>query len=126
MKKKILVVEDEEEMVNILQEVLTKHDFDVKTAENGKVGLELVNSFTPDLIILDLKMPVMDGLSMLKALRKIEDKKLADLPVIVLTNYGDVERVTEAVKQKAEMYMLKASWDIEEIAKKVKEILEAK
>lgn len=95
--KKILVVEDEKELVEVLENRLKEKGFLVFTAYNGKEALEKIAANRPDLILLDLVMPVLDGISVLKELKA--SVKTKDIPVIVLTNlFGDddVARVLEA------------------------------
>lgn len=80
---KILVIEDNSNMQNMLAERLTVAGFQVICADNGRIGLEMVQSCQPDLVLSDIKMPEMDGYEFLKALRQTVD--MATLPVILLT-----------------------------------------
>jgi len=84
MTKKILVIEDDLPILQMFGSVLTEAGYKVETAENGSIGLDKVREFKPNLIILDIKMPVMDGYGVLKSLEPDEDGKI--IPVIVLTS----------------------------------------
>jgi len=92
-KTKVLVVEDDKAMRDVYVEVLLSEGFDVRIANNGEEGLSVATNYPPDIIVLDLLMPVMDGKTMLRKLRDIPQFK--SLPVIVLTNQGDVDSMNE-------------------------------
>ncbi len=80
---KILVIEDNSNLQNMLSERLTAAGFHVICADNGRIGLEMVQSCQPDLVLSDIKMPEMDGFEFLKALRQTID--MSTLPVVLLT-----------------------------------------
>ena len=86
-RKKILIIEDDEVIVNALT-VLLKKDFELDSAENGNVGLEKVQSFNPDLIILDLLMPEKDGFDVARKLKG--DDKLKKIPIIALSSFTEM------------------------------------
>lgn len=96
LRKKILIVEDEQLLADTLSVKLRREGFDIFHAENGLRGLELVCQEQPHLILLDIMMPIMDGLSMLKKLRTMPWGK--DVPVIILTNMSDTASLMEAVE----------------------------
>ena len=81
-KSKILVVEDNQDEAKLIEMVLSQEGYEVSLAGNGKVGLEMVSSFDPDLIILDVMMPELDGFSACKKLKASEKK---DIPIFLLT-----------------------------------------
>ena len=81
-KSKVLVVEDNQDEAKLIQMLLSQEGYQVSLANNGKVGLEMVGSFKPDLIILDVMMPELDGFSTSKKLR---DSGKKDIPIILLT-----------------------------------------
>lgn len=83
MKKRILIVDDEFGLADVVAEILAESGFEVAIAINGALGLQSVTEKPPDLIILDQMMPVLDGISMLKVLRG--DSKTASIPVILMT-----------------------------------------
>ena len=85
-QRKALVVDDEIHIVQVVAIKLRNNGFDVTTAENGQVGLELAGQIKPDIIITDFQMPVMTGLELVQNLRKQDSTK--DIPVIMLTARG--------------------------------------
>jgi DNA-binding response OmpR family regulator len=120
--KKILIVEDDATLSNALQEKFKLEGFDVVTAANGEEGLSKLTSFKPNLVILDLLMPIMDGKTMLAKLRVMEEFKL--LPVIILTNQGGIENITETVRyNNANAFLVKSNTSTEEIVSKVRTLL---
>jgi len=121
MAKKVLIVEDELALKKALSKKFTKEKFEVMTASNGKTGLASAFKDHPDIILLDLIMPVMDGLTMLKELRK--DKWGHEVIVIILTNLSEAEKTAEALEQGVHDYLIKTDWSLEDISKKVKEKL---
>ena len=123
-KYKILVVEDELKLQKALDEKILREGWEVDVALDGKEGLRKVKKGLPDLILLDLRMPRMTGFEMLKELRKEYDDE--QLPVIILTNYGEEENINKALKFKAEIFLVKANYSLNEIIEKIKTILEKK
>lgn len=119
--KTILVVEDEAPMLAVLSDNLEAEGFSVFKATNGAEGLDLAQSKHPDLILLDIMMPQMNGLAMLEKLRADEWGK--KVPVIILTNFGDNEKVAEALIDDVSEYFVKANIKMEEIIARVKEKL---
>ena len=117
--KKILIVEDEVSMLNALHDKFVQEGFAVLGAANGKKGLALALSSHPDIILLDILMPVMDGIAMLKKLRK--DAWGKDAKVIVLSNVSDNDKVVAAVEQGTHEYFVKNAWKLDSVVKIVKE-----
>lgn len=121
-KKTILVVEDEEPLQLVLKDVLTVEGYTVLTAKNGLEGLELANKEHPHLILLDILMPKMGGLEMLKKLR--EDEAWGKhVPVIVLTNLSDNEDVAKAMEGDVFEYFVKTDIKIDEVIKRIRQKL---
>ena len=121
-KKKILIVEDEPAMREALKEKLTISGFSVIEGKDGEEGLKLAFNNTPDLILLDILMPRMDGMMMLKKVRETEWGK--KVPVIILTNLSADEKITsEVVTDEPSYYLMKTDWPIEEIVNKVRSAL---
>lgn len=118
---KILITEDDTSISSVLGEHLVNEGFDIVIAANGEQGLEMVRSQKPDLIVLDVKMPKMDGLTMLKKLRSTEIGKT--LPVIMLTNQKDVEEINEALKYGVHDYFIKADWDMKALLESIRKNL---
>lgn len=122
-KKTILIVEDEEPMQLALKDVLAFEGFGVLIAKNGLEGLEIALEKHPDLILLDILMPRMNGIRMLKILRTNEWGKKAK--VIILTNYDEREDLAEALENEVYDYFIKTDIKITEVVQKIKEKLGA-
>jgi len=120
--KKILIVEDETPLRGALVSKFTRENFTVLEAKDGMEGLEVAKKDHPDLILLDIIMPKIDGLSMLHILR--EDEWGKSVPVILLTNLSDAEKVSQATKEGVYDYLVKSDWHIDDVVKKVREKLE--
>ena len=124
--KKVLVVEDEAPLRNALIDVLKFKGFVVFGATNGEEGLAIALKERPDVILLDVVMPLMDGITMLKKLR--EDREYgASAVVIMLTNLSlfdeKVFKDVNSTQCEPALYLVKANWPIEDVAKKVKLVL---
>lgn len=122
--KKIVVMEDDLAMREIMLHKLTKAGFDVKPAEDGSKGYILVEEEKPDLVVMDLMMPNMDGYEVLKRLRAHSDSKIAKTPVIVLSNLWSKEDILKAQQYDVKDYMIKAYFTPDEILAKINAVLE--
>ncbi len=124
-KKTILITEDEPPMLKILSDALTENAFDTMQAANGEQGLALALQRHPDLIIVDLLMPEMDGMTMMKKLR--EDAWGKTVPIIVLTNVNPDSNATlqAIVANQPAYYFVKSDMKLETIVEKIKEVLSA-
>lgn len=120
-KKTILIVEDEAALIAALNNKLTLEGFAVLEAKNGQEGLETALSAHPDLILLDIIMPVMDGMTMLKKLR--EDAWGKEAKVFILTNLSDTQKVADAITQGSYDYLVKTDWTLEDIIARIREKL---
>ena len=118
-EKKILIIEDEQFIRELYRDEIKREGYNTYTAENGKEGLLKVYELKPDLILLDIMLPKLSGLSLLKEIKN--NKGVKDIPVILLTNLGQDSVIKEAFSLGAEGYLLKASYTpaqiIEEINK---------
>ena len=125
MTRTILIVEDEDTLRNVLREKLEKENFAVLEAKNGQEGLDLALAKKPDLILLDIVMPVMDGLTMAKKIREEERKagKLSEgqMPIIFLTNLSDEKTLSSGQQAGVYDYLVKATWTLDGIIKKIKD-----
>lgn len=121
MDKKILVVEDNESLCNVLADTFTDEGFSVKTAFDGEEGLEAAKEWRPDVILLDLLLPKKDGEELLKELRKEEDGE--SILVIALTNSDSSEKVFNLMNLGVTDYLTKSDWELSDLVKKVKERL---
>jgi len=116
---KILIVEDEETLIKVLADKFSEEGFEVSQAVNGEEGLNKALAEKPDLILLDIVMPVMDGLTMLAKLRQDEWGK--DAKVVLLTNLSDNEQVAKAFDNNVHDYLIKTDWKISDLIEKVKQ-----
>lgn len=123
-KKTVLVIEDEKSLCNAILDTLRRKNFLSFEAKNGKEGVELALTRHPALILLDLVMPVMDGMTALKKIR--EDAWGANVPVIILTNLSATQEklVNDMVTYKPLYYLVKSDWKIHDIVKKIGKVLE--
>ena len=119
--KKILLIEDEAALQKTFGDTLRSEGYQLVSATDGEVGLRLAKSETPDLIILDLILPKLNGLEVLKSLK--EDQQTRGIPVIILTNLGDLENIEKALRLGATTYLVKADHTLEEVIEKVKKAL---
>ena len=118
INKKILLVEDSKSYLFILTETLREAGFKVVTAENGEVGFALAESEKPDLILLDITMPKMDGIAVAKKLKE----NGVSIPIIFLTNMSDLKHVSDAMENATD-YIVKADTSVEDVVVRVKEKL---
>ena len=123
-KTKVLLVEDEKMLADMYVAKFTKEGLEVLKADNGAKGLELAKQHKPDVILLDIIMPKLDGFAVLKELKK--DPNTSDIHVLLLTNLGQEEDVSKGQKLGAEDYFIKANHTPEEIVEKVKYLLSKK
>lgn len=108
-KKVILIVEDEMELRQLLRSKLEVEGFSVLEAENGKIGLETALAKRPDMILLDIIMPIMDGLGMLKELQKDDWGKI--VPIIILSNLNESENIGDSLESNVYGYFVKSDWE---------------
>ncbi len=119
-KPKILIVEDEPDLVKTIQDRLEMNGYPTITAENGKVGLTKAIKEKPDIVLLDVNMPVMDGLEMLEALTKYPEG--TDCLVIMLTVRSQKEDVARAEACGVKDYLVKP-FDLDELLEKIESVL---
>jgi len=123
-KKTILIVEDELPMLKALSDKFSREGFGTLETKDGEEGLKVALEKKPDLIVLDIFMPVMDGKMMLEKLRA--DSWGKTVPVIILTNLNpDDKTLAELMKSGPSYYFIKSKWKLEELVEKVKKELGA-
>ncbi len=103
-KDKVLIVDDEPKICSILSALLKKNDYEVQVAKSGQVGLDIYSKFLPAVVLLDLKMPEMDGI---KVMETLAEKYQADCKIIIMTAHGEVRSAVEAMKRGAFDYLQK-------------------
>lgn len=104
-RKTILVVDDEQDLLDLIEYNLKKENFDVLKAEDGSEGIEVARKHHPDLVLLDIMMPKMDGLEVVERMRN--DKKLNRIPIIFLTARGDEKTEVEGLDKGGDDYITK-------------------
>lgn len=119
---KVLIVEDDNFLVEMYTTKFELEGFSVVSAEDGEKGLEVAKNEHPDIILLDILMPKMDGFTTLVELKK--DDSLKNTPVILLTNLGQKEDVKKGFELGAAGYLIKAHFMPSEVVEKIKKILE--
>ncbi|MFH1967940.1 MAG: response regulator [bacterium] len=114
---KILIVEDEEALSNIIREELSGEGHDCKIAKDGEEALSLASSFRPDILLLDLILPKKNGLEVLAELKA--DEKLKKITVIVLSNLAEDENIKKSLLLGAADYFVKSQHSIYEVIEKI-------
>ena len=120
-KKKILLIEDEEVLTNLLQKKLTSEGYQVATAANGVEGLEKMKQDKPDLVLLDIIMPKMGGFEVMEEMKK--DKKLANILLMIISNSGQPVELERARKLGAKDWLIKTEFDPKEVIEKVNNLI---
>ncbi|MFA5932903.1 MAG: response regulator [Microgenomates group bacterium] len=124
MQPKVLIIEDEQFIRDIYKRQLEKNGITVDGFGNGKEGLQSIKQTKYDIILLDIMLPDLNGLEILKQIKQNASTK--DVPVILLTNLGQDEVIKEAFTLGAQGYFIKASYTPDQIAQEVKNILSRK
>ena len=119
--KTILLIEDEGALQKTMGDVLSQEGYTILAALDGEIGIRLAKEKVPDLILLDLVLPKIMGLEVLKELRG--DKKTKDIPVIVLTNSEDMQDIQRVMDLGATTYLVKSNYELQEVVKKIQTAL---
>ncbi|MDD5147191.1 MAG: response regulator [Candidatus Daviesbacteria bacterium] len=122
MKKQILIIEDEQVLLELLSDKFKDSGFVVSEATSAEDGIKKALQDLPDLILLDILLPKMDGLTMLKKLR--QDPWGETVPVIVLSNLSDQKKVSEAIEIGVYDFLVKSEVKLADIVKQVREVLQ--
>lgn len=120
--KKVLIVEDDSTLRNVLLEFFEAEGLDVKSASDGEEGLKILEEFVPDVILLDIILPKKDGYEVMKEIK--ENEKTKNIPIVLLTNLGGLNDIEKALALGATTYLVKGDYQVREIVEKVKDILE--
>ena len=121
LNKKILVVEDDKDLLFLMSKKLTDAGFDVSASETGSDALECVVKDKPELVLLDILLPDIDGLTVLNKISK--DPKTKNLPVIILSNLADQGSLDQVAAIGKYEYLIKAKTDLNEVVAHVKKKL---
>jgi len=119
--KKILFIEDDSALQKTLGDTLRQEGYNLISALDGEIGLRMVQKENPDLVLLDLILPKLDGFEVLQRLK--EDPKTKGIPIIILTNLERMEDIDRALELGASTYLVKANYTLEEVVEKVKKTL---
>ncbi|MEK7174802.1 MAG: response regulator [Patescibacteria group bacterium] len=120
--KTILFIEDEAAIHRTFSDALSKEQYDIISALDGEIGLRLAKEKKPDLILLDLVLPKLNGFEVLKALKADEATKA--IPVIVLTNLEQMEDIQRVIDLGARTYLVKSNYDLAEVVAMIKKAIE--
>jgi len=121
MAKKILIVEDDKFLRELISRKLQKEGFEILQAADGEEGEKKIKETKPDLILLDLILPGIDGFEVLSRIK--QDPTVAPIPVVILSNLGQKEEIEKGLKLGAVDYLVKAHFTPAEIVEKIKVIL---
>ena len=124
-KKKVLVVEDDEAMRNILVGRLGAFDYQILEAGDGQEAINLILEQTPNLILLDLLLPKLDGFQVLERIRHYPEARIAETKVIVLSNLWSNKDILRAQALKVDEYYVKANTNLDEVLARVEKLLSA-
>ena len=117
----VLLVEDDSFLANIYKTMFEMEGYKVSVSDNGELGLSDAKKKNPDIILLDILLPKMDGFVVLEKLKA--SKGLKDIPVILLTNLGQKDDVEKGLQMGADDYLIKAHFKPSEVVDKVKKVL---
>jgi DNA-binding response OmpR family regulator len=117
----ILIIEDEKALLQVLSDKFKREGFVVYGAMDGEKGLDVACRYHPSLVVLDIVMPSMDGLTMLKKLR--EDKWGNQVPVLILSNLSDPDQIEQATGRGVIEYLVKSNWGLDDVVEKARQIL---
>ncbi len=118
---KVLIIEDDRYISKMYQLKLSLDGMDVQVADNGRIGIEKVNEFKPDIILLDILMPELDGYEVLKIIKG--DTATKDIPVLILSNLGQEDHIQKGMQLGAVGYIVKSQFTPSKVVEKIKEVL---
>ncbi len=119
---KLLLIEDDELIVKLYQKIFSLEGWELKIAVDGQEGWKMIKDWRPTIILLDVVMPKMNGIEVLRKLKADPDVK--QIPVIVLTNLAGKKDANEALRLGADKYLVKSQYDAKQIANEVKKVIE--
>jgi len=123
-KIKILLIEDDPFLLNMYSTKFELEGFDIIAANNGKDGLKNIFDFHPDVVLLDLLMPKMNGFEVLENIKKSNSEDIKKIPIILLTNLNQEEDIKRGMELGAVDYLIKAHFMPSEVVGKIERILE--
>lgn len=120
--KKIVILEDDLALAKSLAQILSGNGFQIFSAVDGETGLRLIKEHRPDLIVLDIILPLKSGFEVMEELAA--DPELARIPVVVLTNLESSNDVNRMIELGAKSFLVKTNYSLEEVAAKIKDALD--
>jgi DNA-binding response OmpR family regulator len=120
MPKKILIIEDDKILSNLLEKKLGTAGYEVATAADGEEGLALLRSYKPDLVLLDIIMPQKNGLEVMEEMNKDPEIHPEKIPVIIISNSGQPVEIDKILSLGAKDYLVKAEFNPQEVIEKIK------
>jgi len=120
--KKVLIIEDDRFLRKVIVKKLSREKYQTTEAADGEEGLKLAQSENPDLILLDLVLPQMDGFEVLERIKN--NKSISKIPVIILSNLGGTDKMNKGLKMGAADFLIKAELNPGEIVFRIKAVLE--
>jgi len=124
MEENLLIIEDDKFLRELISKKLISKGFKVDEAIDGEEGLKKLKEIKPDLILLDLILPGLDGFEVLKRIK--DDPSIASIPVLILSNLGQKDEIEKGLSLGAADFLVKAHFTPEEIVQKIKQVLEKK
>lgn len=118
--QRIILIEDDATLATVLMQKLEHEGFDVQHASDGRAGIDLVRKDPPDMVLLDIMMPLMDGFQVLEELRKDTDQRVVNVPVIIVSNSGQPVEIDRALQFGIKDYFVKASFDPDQVLAKIR------
>ncbi len=116
--KKILIVEDEDIIIDLLEKKLIQEGYEVSTAHDGEEGLKIMKEVKPDIVLLDIVMPKKSGYEVMEEMSK--DPELNKIPIIIISNSGQPVELDKAKELGAKDWLIKTEFDPNEVAEKVR------
>lgn len=123
-KGKILIVEDDRYISKMYQLKLSLEGYDVQVAENGREGVDKIKEFMPDIMLLDILMPELDGFEVLKIVKG--DDATKNIPVLIMSNLGQEDHVEKGMKLGAIGYIVKSQYTPSKVVEKIKSVIGSK
>jgi len=120
MSKKIVIIEDEKILTELLEKKIKEEGYEVFTSLNGKEGLELIKEIKPDLVLLDIIMPKLNGYEVMEEMNRLQEFNLKKIPVIIVSNSGQPVEIERALNLGVRDYLIKAQFDPKEVIDKIK------
>lgn len=120
-KGKILIIEDDRYISKMYQLKLSLESYSVQVADNGRLGVEKIKEFNPDIILLDILMPELDGFEVLKIVK--DDDATKKIPVLIMSNLGQEDHIQKGMDMGAVGYIVKSQYTPSKVVEKIKETL---